>query len=555
MLYTDLYIKRAYHNLLSQLVPETTFFLGDLFDGGREWGTAGYESPEDQYKGYGQNFWLREYERFQNMFVAPWESLGLSTVPSENGRKIITSLPGNHDLGFAGGINQRVRSRFEAHFGPTNRIDVRGNHTFVSLDTVSLSAMDQVDIETGASGLGDKSASKNSWIWQPVEEYLNTAVTERERAVKHEVRSMGAKSSFPELRQAVQGWPPKDVPIVRDLVTLPANQKIEPDPLGVWTNQFPTIVLSHVPFYRSQSTDCGPYRERGTAIPVSAGYQYQNVLTPLISRNIVEKLDASQITQIYSGDDHDYCEIDHDEFTGRIKEITVKSTSWAMGIRKPAVQLVSLWNPVDLAQTVSYTKEGEPFVSGAVKRLSMPRGTVQNHMCMLPDQLGIFMTYGLLLAVTLASLLVRAVLWKPAVQHQSDLEDGLPLLRKSSTNGAKRAVSPPPRDALSVSSTLSPPSTTRRTGGYGNIPLEARSRTPSPSKARYMADSDDWGMPANEEDRKVYASAYDKPVAGVISRFWITRPARNKVDVLLKSLVHVGFLPVVLYFWFLWRDS
>lgn len=562
MLYTDLYLKRAYQNLLSQLVPETTFFLGDLFDGGREWGTAGYESPEDQYKGIGQNFWLKEYDRFQKMFVKPWQDYGLSLVPSENGRKIITSLAGNHDLGFAGGINQKVRSRFEAHFGPTNRIDIRGNHTFVSLDTVSLSAMDQVDIETGASGLGDKSATaKNSWIWQPVEEYLGNAATERERAVKHEVRNMGIRSAFPELRKATGGWPPKEIPTVHDLDTLPTNQKLDSDPLTVWTNQFPTIILSHVPFYRSESSTCGPYRERGTAIPIRAGYQYQNVLTPLISRDIVEKLDASQITQIYSGDDHDYCEIEHDEFTGRIKEITVKSTSWAMGIRKPAVQLASLWNPVDLAQTVSYSKSGEPHLNNADKPLSMPRGTVQNHMCLLPDQLGIFMTYGLLLGATMVVLLVRAVLWKPTlIQHSPDVEDGLPLLsRKSTSNGhAKRAASPPPRSKdtfESANSTLSVHAiTSRKIGGYGNIPLESRSRTLSPSKSKYLADSDDWGMPTNDDDRKVYASAYDAPPPGMLSRLWIFRPARNKIDVLLKSIVHVGLLPVVLYFWLLWHD-
>ncbi len=35
--YTDLYMKRNWRLVHSQLSPDVTFFLGDLFDGGREW--------------------------------------------------------------------------------------------------------------------------------------------------------------------------------------------------------------------------------------------------------------------------------------------------------------------------------------------------------------------------------------------------------------------------------------------------------------------------------------------------------------------------------------
>src|ERR1700733_8612442 len=40
MLHTDNYLKRSYISLQKKLHPDTIFFLGDLFDGGREWRTA-----------------------------------------------------------------------------------------------------------------------------------------------------------------------------------------------------------------------------------------------------------------------------------------------------------------------------------------------------------------------------------------------------------------------------------------------------------------------------------------------------------------------------------
>ncbi|KAK5094953.1 hypothetical protein LTS08_008349 [Lithohypha guttulata] len=581
--YTDLYLSRAYNQLLTRLTPDTTFFLGDLFDGGREWGTTGYNSPEDQYKQYGQDFWLKEYERFQNMFVKPWYNLGMPKLPTENGRKLVTSLPGNHDLGFAGGINSKVRSRFEAHFGPTNRIDVRGNHTFVSLDTVSLSAMDQVDIQTGASGLGDKSAvSKNSNIWQPVETYLDNVSELREQAVKQTIRSTGARSSFPELRKEAMRFPPKYPSGVQSLDPRPEDHPRQlSDPLKVTTSQYPTIILSHVPFYRSETSNCGPQRERGTAIPIRAGYQYQNVLTPLVSRDIVDKLDASQITQIYSGDDHDYCEIEHDEFTGRIKEITVKSISWAMGVRKPGVQLVSLWNPIDLAQAMVSSGYGVSDPNKLDKTFSMPRGTVQNHLCLLPDQLAIFETYGFLLVATFVLLIARALFWRPPQKpnHSGDIETNIPLLPRSlsfsnnsttTTNNiinTKRAASPPPpppppqiANNDSISSTFSNYSITSRRGPqlgtYGQIPPHSCSRTPSPSKMAFTAETDPWGMPTNEADRKVYASAYRSSVSGGGGRrSWLLREPRTKLEVLGRSLLVVGSLPIILYMVLLWRDT
>lgn len=84
----------------------------------------------------------------------------------------------------------------------------------------------------------------------------------------------------------------------------------------------------------------------------------------------------------YSGDDHDYCEFVHeippshdDPWAGHrtVKEVTVKAFSMAMGIRRPAVQLVSLLSPSYMADHHSTY-------------------TVRDNACFLPDQLGIYLS-------------------------------------------------------------------------------------------------------------------------------------------------------------------
>lgn len=589
ILYTDLYLKRSYRHLLRLLQPDSTLFLGDLFDGGREWGSISYASPEDRYRQYGQDFWVREYKRFQRMFIDGWYDAGIARLPSAGGRQLIVSLPGNHDLGFAGGIDEQVKSRFDAHFGPLNRIDVLGNHTFVSLDTVSLSAMDQVDPQTGSHGAGDGSAAAttSTKIWKPVEDYLREAPQIRERAVKHRVQWLGAQSgrTKPMLKSPMTIESPND----ETGKSLPAT----PNNLRVRTSQFPTIVLSHVPLYRGESSHCGPFRERGTAIPISAGYQYQNVLTPLISKDVVEHLGASQIAMIYSGDDHDYCEIEHDEFTGRIKEVTVKSMSWAMGIRKPGVQLVSLWNPINLDTAIippeAPTADIDSSKSSPEKPetiLNMPKNTVQNHLCLLPDQLSIFIRYAQLLGATIVILFIRAILYKSTEQstsHSPDLEKHqtlLPLNRThtSSFNDSKLASSPPlrPQQNTSISSTSSTSTTehasnrlnttsrkvqSQYVGGYGNLPASSRSASPAlPSSipGTWQADSDDWGNPTTEHDRTVYAKA-NRPIHRDRrwyhwSSWWLFRASPSRTQEFLKSVCIVAGPTVSFYLWMLFSD-
>jgi hypothetical protein len=78
--------------------------------------------------------------------------------------------------------------------------------------------------------------------------------------------------------------------------------------------------------------------------------------------------------------------------------------SWAMGVRKPGFLMLSMWNPIG--------PDGHPLHSNPSDHGSSSQSgvTTENHLCLLPDQLGIFISYGVLLAITFISLITRAIL-------------------------------------------------------------------------------------------------------------------------------------------------
>lgn len=131
-----------------------------------------------------------------------------------------------------------------------------------------------------------------------------------------------------------------------EIITIDALSLMSEDPLinglarNFLDNHFfedphPRILLTHVPLFRDPNVDtCGPSRE-SSEFKLIKGYQFQLVVDAEITNQILDKLKPALV---FSGDDHDYCEINHGDHT---KEITVKSISMAMGIWQPGVQLLS----------------------------------------------------------------------------------------------------------------------------------------------------------------------------------------------------------------------
>lgn len=366
--HTDLYLRRAFRLIQSGLYPDTTVFLGDLFDGGREW-TSNSSHGYAPWSSYKEAFWLKEYKRFHNIFA---DNFRESTEDLDHHRRFIMTIPGNHDLGFGAGIGLTVRNRFNAFFGDGNRIDVLGNHTLISVDTVSLSALGQADPTTGAQGRGtdDDPDSKLRQIWKPASDFLHSVKEQKGKLGAQVIHRMYDHVDHQTYSHSIHA----------SNESLPSKSE-SLKPLNV---SLPTILLTHVPLYRPPETDCGPLREGRPGLLIERGYQYQNVLASDISTDLIEQV--GDVAMVFSGDDHDYCDIIHSSYTGSIREITVKSLSWAMGVRKPGFVQVSLWNPVDV--------HGRP-----ANGLSQQK-TIQTHLCLLPDQLGLFIRY--LIAATLS---------------------------------------------------------------------------------------------------------------------------------------------------------
>ncbi|KAF9875732.1 manganese ion homeostasis [Colletotrichum karsti] len=407
ILITDNYLRRGFTQLQSQLVPDSLFFLGDLFDGGREWKTGKTDWPDPEWavarrpknelkhvkewnEHYGDKFWLSEYERFGEIFFNNWANLGGTKAGSwQRGRKLVAGLPGNHDLGFGDQVKVSVRERFASYFGDVNRVDVVGNHSIVSVDTVSLSASSSPQAERGDLRP----------IHTPTDIFLKDVKFTKRKAVEKELRFWRGDVEGLNYNHLVEELDTANV----DNVPTIAPGEDGPD--------FPTILLTHVPLYRDPGTPCGPNREhwppakppkgqKGPVIPdhrnaisVSKGYQYQNVLSEDDSVKLVKSV--GNIVQVLSGDDHDYCEIVHSPQKDNVREITVKSVSMAMGVPTPGFLMLSLYNPVDA--------NGKP-IPGA------PEKTLQTHLCLLPNQLATYAKYIGLAFVSIVAISIRSFL-------------------------------------------------------------------------------------------------------------------------------------------------
>lgn len=408
VLITDNYLRRGYMAMQSGLRPDTLFFLGDLFDGGREWKTrqGHFEDPklgrgrskeekgwvDTWHKWYGEDYWLTEYMRFGEIFFNGFQEGGDTAGAWQRGRKLVASLPGNHDLGFGAQVQVPVRDRFEAFFGDVNRVDVVGNHSIVSIDSVSLSADTSEYLKT----------NDLRPIYGPALQFLEDVKGLKKKAMDEELSLWYGTDRGLKHNHIVTEFDKTDL----DQFPKPKTTYDE--------GELPTILLSHVPLYREPGTPCGPNREHWpptkpppgqaapvkpdhrNAISVSMGYQYQNVLSDVDSANIVSKV--GNVVHAFSGDDHDYCEVVHTPNKGGVREITVKSNNMAMGIPTPGFLMVSMWNPVDAA--------GRPIAGAAGEG----KPTLQTHLCLLPNQIHTYMKYVSFIVVSLVLLAVRALL-------------------------------------------------------------------------------------------------------------------------------------------------
>ncbi|EGO25593.1 hypothetical protein SERLADRAFT_437324 [Serpula lacrymans var. lacrymans S7.9] len=226
-------------------------------------------------------------------------------------------LPGNHDIGLGKSdtFSPDAVKRYVSHFGPLNQRFSVGNHTIMLIDAPSLVQEDYKRVQRGYS---------------------------------------------------FEDWPN----VIDGPLEFVKRYKSE-------EHNSPVILFSHIPLARPPNTNCGPLREKGT-IRQGTGLGYQNTLTEPATNYLLKSL---RPTLILSGDDHDYCEyahtlplLDGSSSVESAKEVSVKSFSMAMGIRRPGFQLLSLTSTVTPDNMVQ-----------------IPNGPPQDVPCLLPNQLGVYL--------------------------------------------------------------------------------------------------------------------------------------------------------------------
>lgn len=161
----------------------------------------------------------------------------------------------------------------------------------------------------------------------------------------------------------------------------------------------PKVLFTHVPLWRPEGTSCGPLRESRREIHQGAGINYQNEIPQEASKMILEKIQPSLV---FSGDDHDYCQVVHtlpstslaNPSPLSIQEISVKSFSMGMGVQEPGYHLLSLSNPARFGRAPD-------------------EQTTFHRPCLLPNQIWIYThVYLPLLILTLLMLFGPPVIWK-----------------------------------------------------------------------------------------------------------------------------------------------
>ncbi|KAF8806465.1 Metallo-dependent phosphatase [Phlegmacium glaucopus] len=241
-------------------------------------------------------------------------------------------IPGNHDigLGLSSSFSPHAYTRYTSHFGTPNFEILLANHTLIMFD---------------APGYVDEDSKR----------YFH-------------------KKSFEE-------WVP-----------IPGRSHEFMKKFASAAHSDPVILFSHIPLHRPDGKSCGPLREKGTLRP-GVGPGYQNTLEEQPSRRLLQ---AFKPMAVFSGDDHDYCEYNH-HFgppggppNQSMPEITVKTLSMVMNVRRPGFQLLSL-------------------APAQLRREDVP--TYKDVPCLLPDQLQIYLIIYLpLLAVSIIFVCLSNIL-------------------------------------------------------------------------------------------------------------------------------------------------
>ncbi|KAF9147954.1 hypothetical protein BG015_010319, partial [Linnemannia schmuckeri] len=392
--YTDIYMKRSFRRLHASLRPDAVLFLGDLNDGGR--------NTDDQA-------FVKNTRRFFEWVFATkssaWNQDPIVTdaLPGETAVSALAEERENNDNSDEDNSSSMKKRQELTQKEKAVNVDITGH--YVQRVEVPLDATERQKIrDSGRSlrlyvagnhdvGFGDTLIRSSMVRYKRMFGSVNYEVNVGNHSLVV-LDTLALSSRVPSIRDESQ--------------QLLSHIKQEQPSL-------PRILFTHVPLHRLDTTSCGKARETDQLIIDRGGEQYQNMIDSSLSHEILESV---QPDMVFSGDDHDWCEIAHPTKGGNLTpEVTVRTFSFAQGIQRPSFVMMTLFNPnlkpknvlpvvpLDVGLPVS-----SEFATGSVERPSGDTTFVYDE-CMLPWQMMIYMLYGALLVVSLTWIIIRHFRW------------------------------------------------------------------------------------------------------------------------------------------------
>ncbi|KAF9963862.1 hypothetical protein BGZ70_007144 [Mortierella alpina] len=364
--YTDLYMKRSFRRSHSALQPDAVLFLGDLNDGGRD-------SSDDVFVRNSNRFLEHVFQTKstawnQQPVVMDAIAEGDVDLHESNDRtsphyRQQVSLP--QDAAEREAIRQSGRSL---------RLYVAGNHDIGFGDNIIRPSVKRFKDTFGSLNYEVKVGNHSLVI-------LDT---------------LSLSAEVQDIREESQQF----------LTQLQQDSQI-----------LPRILFTHVPLFRLDTTPCGKARESKKLIINRGGYQYWNMVNASLSRDILRGIRPDMV---FSGDDHDWCEIAHSLDGGLIPEVTLRAFSFAQGIQQPGFVMLSLYNPDLKPKNEMPMMPMAPSDAGMADAAgggfnslahSSANTTFAYNECMLPNQLLIYLCYGIFLAFTSVVILLQRYRW------------------------------------------------------------------------------------------------------------------------------------------------
>ncbi|OAJ40974.1 hypothetical protein BDEG_24645 [Batrachochytrium dendrobatidis JEL423] len=164
------------------------------------------------------------------------------------------------------------------------------------------------------------------------------------------------------------------------------------------------ILVTHVPLYRPANADCGPRR---TTPPIRNmyGFQFQNLVQPKLTREILSKFKPELIL---SGDDHDDCVYTHIYQNVTSVEHSIGTFSFLQG------------NPYPSFGVLSLRSAGAPPYHHDTPSLAL-------HICSLPPQKYIYIWYIALGFIAIIWTCLQALCTISRTQSYSSLDEQVVL--------------------------------------------------------------------------------------------------------------------------------